>query len=209
MEAFTILRGVAAPLDEANIDTNQICPSRFNKTLPGPGYERVLFHDRRFDADDNEKPDFILNRAAYRQARILVGNRNFGCGSSRETAVMALLGFGIRAVIAPEFADIFFNNALKNGLLPVVLDADIVSRLQTSLQQEPGMALTIDLHARTVRFGDSAPISFTVDELVREKLLHGLDDIGLTERFAAALPAFEAAYYAATPWLPPSAQPGR
>jgi 3-isopropylmalate/(R)-2-methylmalate dehydratase small subunit len=207
MQAFTMLRGVAAPIEEINVDTNQICPSRFNKTLRGPGYDRILFHDRRFNADGGEKPDFILNREPYRRAQILVGGRNFGCGSSRETAVTALLGFGIRAVIAPAFGDIFFNNSLKNGLLPVVLDAETVNRLFTRLKESVGVDMTIDLHERMIRVGNDAPIQFEIDDAIREKLLLGLDDIGLTERFISQLPAFEAAYYSVTPWLPAGDKP--
>jgi 3-isopropylmalate/(R)-2-methylmalate dehydratase small subunit len=202
MEAFTQLRAVAAPIDEINLDTNQLCPSRFNKTVVGPGYERVLFHDRRFNADGSEKPDFVLNRKPYRDAKILVGSRNFGCGSSRETAVTALLGFGIRAVISPEFADIFHNNALKNGLLPITLDAETVRGLQTLVTERPGLQITVDLAALTVQPDGAATIAFTIDELIREKLLLGLDDIGMTERFASRLPDFEAAYYKSASWLP-------
>jgi 3-isopropylmalate/(R)-2-methylmalate dehydratase small subunit len=202
MEAFTQLRAVAAPIDEMNLDTNQLCPSRFNKTVVGPGYERVLFHDRRFNADGSERPDFVLNRKPYRQAEILVGSRNFGCGSSRETAVTALLGFGIRAVISPEFADIFHNNALKNGLLPIVLDAATVRRLQVMLTDRPGLQITVDLAALTVQPDGEPPIAFNIDDLIREKLLLGLDDIGMTERFAHRLPAFEAEYYQTASWLP-------
>jgi 3-isopropylmalate/(R)-2-methylmalate dehydratase small subunit len=202
MDAFTHLRAVAAPLDEMNLDTNQLCPSRFNKTVVGPGYERVLFHDRRFNADGSEKPDFVLNRKPYRQAKILVGSRNFGCGSSRETAVTALLGFGIQVVISPEFADIFHNNALKNGLLPIVLDAGTVRDLQTLLTDRPGLQVTVNLAGLTVQPDGEAPIDFTIDDLIREKLLLGLDDIGMTERFAPRLPAFEAAYRKVASWLP-------
>jgi len=202
LRAFTILRGIAAPLDEANIDTNQICPSRFNKMVMGPGYERVLFHDRRFNIDGTEKPGYILNNEPYRRAQILVAGRNFGCGSSRETAVTALLGFGIRAVISPEFADIFFNNALKNGLLPVTLDETIVAELQQRLRDAPTMQVKIDLESRTVALDGESPTSFEIEDLMREKLLLGLDDIALTDRFAAQLPAFEAAYYRQSPWLP-------
>jgi 3-isopropylmalate/(R)-2-methylmalate dehydratase small subunit len=207
MEAFTQLRAVAAPIDEMNLDTNQLCPSRFNKTLQGPGYERVLFHDRRFNADGTEKPDFVLNRKPYRQAKILVGSRNFGCGSSRETAVTALLGFGIRAVISPEFADIFHNNALKNGLLPVILDSEIVRGLQQLLAERPGLQIMVDLAAFTVQPDGEAPIAFTIEDSIREKLLLGLDDIGMTERFSSRLPAFEAAYYQALSWLPVTDEP--
>ena len=129
MEPFSILSGVAVPLDEANLDTNQLCPSRFNKVPKGPRYAQILLHDRRFNADGSEKPDYILNQEQYRHAVIAVAARNFGVGSSRETAVFGLIGFGIRCVIAPNFGDIFFNNSLKNGLLPVRLPAATVETL--------------------------------------------------------------------------------
>lgn len=202
MEPFHRLTGIAAPFDEPNIDTNQLCPSRFNKLPLGPGFERVLFHDRRFSSDESEQPDFILNREPYRRAQIIVAERNFGCGSSRENAVLALLAFGIRAVVAPSFADIFFNNALKNGLLPVAIGADIAAALRARLHQEIGLGLSVDLESCLVQAGDDAPIAFEIDALMREKLLLGLDDIALTELLAGDLAGFEAEYYRDRHWLP-------
>ena len=202
MEPFRRLTGIAVPLDEPNIDTNQLCPSRFNKLPLGPGFERVLFHDRRFAEEESERRDFILNRPPYRDARILVADRNFGCGSSRENAVLALLAFGIRAVIAPSFGDIFFNNALKNGLLPVELDAAAAGALRARLARDAGLEMTVDLEARTVALGTEPPITFTIDALMREKLLEGLDDIALTEKLGGDLAEFEAGYYRDRSWLP-------
>jgi 3-isopropylmalate/(R)-2-methylmalate dehydratase small subunit len=202
MEPFRRLTGVAVPMDEPNIDTNQLCPSRFNKLPLGPGFERVLFHDRRFASDDSERADFILNRPPYRAAKILVADRNFGCGSSRENAVLALLAFGIRAVIAPSFGDIFFNNALKNGLLPVALDADAAGAVRARLPRDAGMEMTVDLEACTVALAHEPPIAFIIDALMREKLLEGLDDIALTEKLGGDLGGFEAGYYRDRSWLP-------
>jgi 3-isopropylmalate/(R)-2-methylmalate dehydratase small subunit len=202
MQPFRRLTGIAVPIDEPNIDTNQLCPSRFNKLPLGPGFERVLFHDRRFAEDGSERGDFILNRPPSRQAAILVADRNFGCGSSRENAVLALIAFGIRAVIAPSFGDIFFNNALKNGLLPVVLDAEITAGLRARLGRETGLHMTVDLEACSVACGTEPPISFAIDALMREKLLEGLDDIALTEKLGGDLAGFETGYYRDIAWLP-------
>src|ERR1700758_2580804 len=144
MEPFSTLSGIAVPLDEANIDTNQLCPSRFMKAPKGPRFWEILLHDRRFNADGSEKPDYILNQEPYRHAVIAVAGRNFGVGSSRETAVFGLIGFGIRSVIAPNFGDIFFNNSLKNGLLPVRLPASTVEMLMQQLLRQRGAQGTVD-----------------------------------------------------------------
>ena len=202
MQPFRRVTGIAVPLDEPNLDTNQLCPQRFNKLPLGPGFERVLLHDRRYTADGAERAEFILNRPPYRAAAIIVAERNFGCGSSRENAVLALLAFGVRAVVAPSFGDIFFNNALKNGLLPVVLDVEIAARLRGRLRKEAGLAMTVDLESRTVALAGEAALPFVIDDLVRDKLLEGLDDIALTERLSGDLGAFEAGYYRGRPWLP-------
>src|SRR5262249_42297380 len=150
MEPFSTLSGVAVPLDEANLDTNQLCPTRFNKVPKGPRFAQILFHDRRFNADGSEKPDYILNQEPYRNAVIAVAGRNFGVGWWRETAVFGLIGFGIRCVIAPNFGDIFFNNSLKNGLLPVRLPATTVDTLMRQLLDQRGAWLTVDLPNQTV-----------------------------------------------------------
>jgi 3-isopropylmalate/(R)-2-methylmalate dehydratase small subunit len=202
MEPFRTLTGIAVPLDEPNIDTNQLCPSRFNKLPLGPGFERVLFHDRRYAADESERPDFILNREPYRQAKILVADRNFGCGSSRENAVLALLAFGIRAVVGPSFGDIFFNNALKNGLLPVAVGPEVGASLRALLHERVGLEMSVDLESCIVRAGNDVSVSFEIDDLMREKLLHGLDDIALTERLGGDLAVFERDYYKDRRWLP-------
>src|SRR5471030_1832642 len=145
MQPFTKLTAIAAPLDMANIDTDKIIPGRFLRKLRGPGYERLAFHDIRFDADGNEKPDFVLNQAPYRNAKILVAGANFGCGSSREAAVYVLYDYGIRSVIAPSFGDIHYGNELQNGMLPVTLSDDICRKLRLQLHASPGAQITVDL----------------------------------------------------------------
>src|SRR5918912_34712 len=183
MEPFTTLDAVAVPLDAANVDTDRIVPARFLKRPRGPDYARFLFHDLRFDAEGNEKPDFPLNRAPWREARILVADANFGCGSSREQAVWALTAYGIRAVIAPSFGDIFYNNSLKIGLLPIVLPAETAARLRHLLAEAPGAHLAIDLAAQTVTAPDGAVHRFDIDAFEKRCLLEGLDDIRLTLRY--------------------------
>src|SRR5471032_906142 len=148
MQAFTTITAIAAPIDEANVDTNQLCPTRFNKVPRGPKYAQILFHDRRFNADGSEK-EYLLNVEPFRSARILVADRNFGCGSSRESAVYALYEFGIRCVIAPSFADIHANNCSKNGLLPVVLPEAETDAIRAQLRARPSSTLTVDLKAQT------------------------------------------------------------
>src|SRR3954471_13849422 len=149
MRPFTTLTAIAAPLDEANIDTNQLCPTRFNKVPRGPKYAQVLFHDRRFNADGSEK-EFLLNVEPFRSAAIIVADRNWGCGSSRESAVYALYEFGIRCVIAPSFGDIHANNCSKNGLLPVTLPQEAVVELRRQLHEKPGTTISVDLAQQTV-----------------------------------------------------------
>src|SRR5271169_4671306 len=138
MDKFTILEAIAVPFDQPDIDTNQLCPTRFNKVEKGPKYAEVLFHDLRFNADRSEKAEFILNQPCYRQAGIIVADRNFGCGSSRESAVYALATFGIRSIVAPSFGDIFFNNCFKNSVLPVVLDDAACAAMRQQLHAKPG-----------------------------------------------------------------------
>ena len=140
MDKFTTWKAIGVPFDQPNIDTNQLCPTRFNKVEKGPKYAQVLFHDLRFNPDGSEKPDFILNQPAYRRAGIIVAERNFGCGSSRESAVYALATFGIRSIIAPSFGDIFFNNCLKNSVVPVMLDADTCAAMRAQLRPQTGCA---------------------------------------------------------------------
>jgi len=201
MEPFRVLDAIAVPIDEVNVDTNQLCPTRFNKVPRGPGYERILFHDRRFDAQGHELPDFILNRGPYRSARIIVAERNFGCGSSRESAVYALHAFGIRALIAPSFGDIFSSNCLKNGLLPVRLPAEAAADLRRQLHARMGAAIKVDLALQSVTGPDGRDHAFDIHPLQKRCLLEGLDDISLTLRYDGEFNAFEVHHRAAMPWL--------
>src|SRR3954451_11010344 len=190
MEPFRVLDAIAVPIDEVNVDTNQLCPTRFNKVPRGPGYERILFHDRRFDAQGQEQPDFVLNREPYRQARIIVAERNFGCGSSRESAVYALHAFGVRSIVAPSFGDIFTSNCLKNGLLPVRLPAEVVAQMRRQLHAQVGARIKVDLTKQTVTGPDGRAHSFEIDPLQKRCLLEGLDDIALTQRYDNELATF-------------------
>ena len=207
MQPFTALDAVAVPLDAANVDTDRIVPARFLKRPRGPDYARFLFHDLRFDAEGNEKPDFPLNRAPWREARILVADANFGCGSSREQAVWALTAYGIRAVIAPSFGDIFYNNSLKIGLLPIVLPAETAARLRHLLAEAPGAHLAIDLAAQTVTAPDGAVHRFDIDPFEKRCLLEGLDDIRLTLRYRDEIERFERRHQTEMSWLPLLAPP--
>jgi 3-isopropylmalate/(R)-2-methylmalate dehydratase small subunit len=201
MQAFTTLTAVAVPFDETNLDTNQLCPSRFNKVPRGPRFAQILLHDRRFNADGSEKSEHILNQEPYRAARIVVARRNFGVGSSRETAVFGLCEFGIRCVIAPSFGDIFRNNSLKNGLLPVTLpDAD-ADKLIGELKAQRGARITVDLAAQTVIGPDGQSYPFAIQALTKRRLLKGLDDVSLTAEFKDDIARFETAHKARFPWL--------
>lgn len=200
MQAFTQLTGLAAPIDEANVDTNQLCPTRFNKLARGPDHARVLFHDLRFDANGNEK-EFILNAEPWRHARILVTDRNFGCGSSRESAVYALYEFGIRCVIAPSFGDIFASNAAKNGLLTVELPSATVDSIRAQLRSDPGAEVSVDLAAQAVTDALGATHRFEIHPVKKRCLLAGLDDIARTKEYDDAFARFERARRAETPWL--------
>jgi 3-isopropylmalate/(R)-2-methylmalate dehydratase small subunit len=201
MEPFTTVTAVAAPIDLPNVDTDRIIPARFLRKPRSPEYARYLFHDVRFADDGAERPDFVLNQAPYRDARILVAAENFACGSSREMAVWALQAYGIRAVIAPSFGDIFFENCFKNGLLPVVLPAGLVASLRQALHDRPGATMTVDLDAQAVTGPDGARHAFTVDAFRREALRRGQDEIALTLSHEAAIAAFEAQHARAMPWL--------
>jgi 3-isopropylmalate/(R)-2-methylmalate dehydratase small subunit len=201
MEPFSVLSGVAVPLDEANLDTNQICPTRFNKVPKGPRFAEVLFHDRRFNADGSEKPDYILNQEPYRHAVIAVGGRNFGVGSSRETAVFGLITFGIRSVIAPNFGDIFFNNSLKNGLLPVRLPAATVDTLMRQLLDHRGARLTVDLPNQVVTGPDGKIHRFEIEPLSKRRLIKGMDEIAHTREYSSAIRQFERDQEKSFPWL--------
>ncbi len=196
MEPFTTLTSIAVPLDLVNVDTDRIVPARFLRRPRSEGYQNFLFHDLR-EADG----DFVLDRPAYRGAKILVAAENFGCGSSREAAVWALAGFGFRAWIAPSFGDIFFENSFKNGVLAIVLPHARVAALREALRDCPGTELTIDLAAQTLRLPDGTLERFEVDPFRKECLLAGVDEIDLTLREEAAIRAYEERQRRETPWL--------
>ena len=201
MEAFTVLTAIAAPLAEANIDTDKIIPSRFLKTIGRTGLGRNAFDALRYHEDGSEKPDFVLNREPYRAARILIAHENFGCGSSREHAPWALLDFGIRCVIAPSFADIFHNNCFKNGILPIRLPRAVCDLLMQDAGSGANSRLTVDLRREVVVRPDGQEVAFTVDPLRRHLLLEGLDDIGQTLRHEAAIDRFERERARELPWM--------
>jgi 3-isopropylmalate/(R)-2-methylmalate dehydratase small subunit len=205
MERFTRLTAIAAPLPEANVDTDQIIPARFLKVPRAKGYAGFLFHDRRFDEAGREQPGFVLNDGRWRDAKILVAGANFGCGSSREAAVYALMDYGVRAVIAPGFGDIFRGNALKNGLLPVPLPQATVDRLLAQLARGNAAEMTVDLEREAVIAPDGAEHRFRIDPHRRRCLLEGLDDIALTLTLGDAIDGFAAARIAAAPWVVPRA----
>ena len=180
MDKFTTLTGVAAPLRMINVDTDIIIPKQFLKTVKRTGLGIHAFNDIRFNEDGSEKPDFVLNKPAYRNASILITGENFGCGSSREHAPWAILDMGIKCVIAPSFADIFFNNSFKNGILPIVLPQEQIDQLMDEADQNPEAAFTIDLEKQTLTRGNKIAFEFDVDAHRKHCLLNGLDDIGLT-----------------------------
>ncbi len=201
MDKFTTITGVAAPMPLVNVDTDMIIPKQFLKTIKRTGLGVNLFDEMRYDQQGNEIPDFVLNQPAYREAQILVAGDNFGCGSSREHAPWALLDFGIRCVIAPSFADIFFNNCFKNGILPIVLPQDQVDVLMADAKKGANARMTVDLEAQTVTTSDGQSFGFEVDPFKKHCLLNGLDDIGLTLEQVSAIDAFEAKASAQRPWV--------
>ena len=200
MQPFTTLTAIAAPIDEANIDTNQLCPTRFNKVPRGPGHAQILFHDRRFNPDGTEK-EHLLNVEPFRHAKIIVADRNWGCGSSRESAVYALYEFGIRCVIAPSFADIHANNCAKNGLLPVVLSETECADIRRQLREAPGASVSVDLAAQTVEGPSGETYGFDIHPVRKKCLLEGLDDISRTLQYQDKVKAFVSAYRTERPWL--------
>jgi 3-isopropylmalate/(R)-2-methylmalate dehydratase small subunit len=202
MEKFEMLTGVAAPLNMENVDTDKIIPARFLKTIKRTGLGVHLFSSMRYEDDGSEKPDFVLNQPKYRHAEILVAGENFGCGSSREHAPWALLDFGIRCVIAPSFADIFHGNCFKNGILPVVLPADICEQLMADAALGTNARITVDLARQVVVRPDGQEIAFEVDAFRRHCLLNGLDDIGLTLEHAPAIDKYEARLQQEQGWQP-------
>ncbi len=210
MEKLSIINGVVAPLDRVNVDTDAIIPKQFLKSIQRSGFGPNLFDEWRYldggePGMDNSKrplnPDFVLNQPRYQGAQILLARDNFGCGSSREHAPWALLDYGFRVIIAPSFADIFYNNCFKNGILPVVLDAEVVDRLFREVAAQPGYRLRVDLEAQTVTTPDGDDYPFSVDAFRKECLLNGLDDIGLTLQHADEIRAYEAQRREQAPWL--------
>ncbi len=201
MQAFTKLTGIAAPLPKANVDTDQIIPARFLKSISRLGFGKNLFANFRFKEDGSENPDFVLNQEPYRKAEVLIAFENFGCGSSREHAPWALLDFGIRCVIAPDFADIFHNNCFKNGVLPVRLPREICEKLMEDAKMGGNARISVDLERQVVVRPNGAEIPFQIDPLRRHLMLNGLDDIGQTMQHAPAIDGFEARQRAAQPWL--------
>jgi len=201
MEKFTSLTGVAAPLPMINVDTDMIIPKQFLKTIKRTGLGKNLFDEMRYTPDGKEKPDFVLNRPAYRKAAILVAGANFGCGSSREHAPWALLDFGIRCVIAPGFADIFYNNCFKNGILPIKLPQSEVDKLMDDAERGANAVISIDLEKQEIRGPDGGCLKFDLDPFRKHCLLNGLDDIGLTLQKAPSIESFEANNKSAQPWL--------
>jgi 3-isopropylmalate/(R)-2-methylmalate dehydratase small subunit len=200
MQKFVQLTGVAAPLPMIHVDTDKIIPGRYMKTISRTGLGRVLFEELRFRADGSEDPEFILNDPAYRDAVILIAGENFGCGSSREHAPWALLDFGIRCIVAPSFADIFYNNCFKNGMLPIVLPQAEVDALMQSASIAAG-PLSIDLEAQTIATPDKRIVPFEIEPFRKECLLSGLSDVGLTLKKETLIAGFEGRQRTAEPWL--------
>ncbi len=207
MQKFTTLTGVAAPLDMINVDTDMIIPKQFLKTIKRTGLGKSLFFEMRFDDDGKEKPDFVLNKPAYRKAQILVAGDNFGCGSSREHAPWALLDFGIRCVISTSFADIFYNNCFKNGILPIAVSKEDLDKLMDDARRGANATLTVDLAKQEIRGPDGGCVKFDIDPFRKHCLLEGLDDIGLTLQKAEAIETFEEKQKTTQPWVHRAAQP--
>ncbi|MGL5008698.1 MAG: 3-isopropylmalate dehydratase small subunit [Paracoccaceae bacterium] len=200
MQPFTTLTGIAAPMPLVNIDTDMIIPKQFLKTIARTGLGKNLFDEMRFTQDGQEIPDFVLNQPAYRSAEILVAGDNFGCGSSREHAPWALLDFGIRCVISTSFADIFYNNCFKNGILPIVMPPEVVDALMADARKGANARMTVDLAAQTVTTSDGQRFDFAIDAFRKHCLMNGLDDIGLTMEKAASINAYEAKAATLRPW---------
>ncbi|GFE64649.1 3-isopropylmalate dehydratase small subunit [Litoreibacter roseus] len=201
MDKFEALTGIAAPMPLVNIDTDMIIPKQFLKTIKRSGLGVNLFDEMRYDRQGNEIPDFVLNKPQYRDAEILVAGENFGCGSSREHAPWAIKDFGIRCVIAPSYADIFYNNCFKNGILPIALPQEQVDVLMKDAEKGANARMTVDLEAQTVTTSDGEVFNFEVDAFKKHCLLEGLDDIGLTLGKADAIKKFEASASTARPWI--------
>jgi 3-isopropylmalate/(R)-2-methylmalate dehydratase small subunit len=201
MEKFTTLSGIAAPMPLVNIDTDMIIPKQFLKTIKRSGLGVNLFDEMRYNLDGSEISDFVLNQPAYREASVLVAGDNFGCGSSREHAPWAIADFGIRCVVSTSFADIFYNNCFKNGILPIVLPADQRDALMKDAEKGANARIEVDLEAQTITSSDGETFSFELDAFKKHCLLNGLDDIGLTMEKAAAIDTFEAEVSTSRPWV--------
>jgi len=210
MEKFVRFAGLVAPLDRANVDTDAIIPKQFLKSIKRTGFGPNLFDEWRYldggypgqdPASRKPNPDFVLNQPRYQGASILLARKNFGCGSSREHAPWAIDQFGFRCVIAPSFADIFFNNCFKNGMLPIVLSAELIDQLFNEVEYNPGYTMTVDLHSQTIQTSTGMTIPFAVDASRKHRLLEGLDDIGITLKKADLIRAYEARQRQNTPWL--------
>lgn len=210
MQAFKKIKGLVVPVNRPNVDTDAIIPKQYLKSIQRTGFGPNLFDEWRYldpgePGQDSSKrrinPDFVLNQPRYRGAQILLGRDNFGCGSSREHAVWAMVDYGIRAVIAPSFADIFFNNSFKNGLLPIVLDSKIIDHLFAETEAAPGFSLEVDLEKQEVKKPDGTTLPFKIEEFRRYRLLNGLDDIGMTLQYADDIKVYEARRREEAPWL--------
>ncbi len=201
MEKFDKLTGIAAPMPLVNIDTDMIIPKVFLKTIKRSGLGVNLFDEMRYDRQGNEIEDFVLNKPAYREAKIIVAGDNFGCGSSREHAPWALADFGIRCVISTSFADIFYNNCFKNGILPIVLPQEDVDKLMDDAERGANAVVTVDLEAQEITGPDGGKVTFDLDPFKKHCLLNGLDDIGLTMEKAASIESFEAKASQERPWV--------
>ena len=201
MDKFEKLTGIAAPMPLINVDTDMIIPKQFLKTIKRSGLGVNLFDEMRYDDDRNEIADFVLNKPQYRESEILVGGDNFGCGSSREHAPWAIKDFGIRCVLAPSFADIFYNNCFKNGILPITLPQEQIDILMKDAEKGANARMTIDLDAQTVTTSDGEVFNFEVDSFKKHCLMNGLDDIGLTMEKADSINQFEAKAGTARPWV--------
>ena len=202
MDKFTRLTGAACPINQTNVNTDQILPARYLKWTRAMGSGKVLFQDLRFDAEGNEKPDFPFFLLAWRNAKIVVSARNFGCGSSREAAVYALYDYGVRCVIAPSFGDIFSGNAIQNGLLTAVVTDEEASEIMAALERTPGLPLTVDLEEQTIVCGNRT-YKFSIDPVRRTRLLNGWDDIALTESYRDKISAFKSKDRGERPWAVP------
>ncbi|MHB1110117.1 MAG: 3-isopropylmalate dehydratase small subunit [Devosia sp.] len=201
MDKFITLTGVAAPLPFINIDTDMIIPKQYLKTIKRTGLGTALFSEMRYKEDGSENPDFVLNKPAYRNARIIVAGDNFGCGSSREHAPWALLDFGIRCVISTSFADIFYNNCFKNGILPVVVTPEQLALLMDDAERGSNATITVDLESQTIKGPDGGSIHFDIDPSRKQALLEGLDDIAATLKQDASISGFESKVQAQRPWI--------